>query len=245
LRRLLLLLNREVRGFLVSPVFWLFVSLAWFITGLSFRYRILPGSGGDVSGMILGAGVLAIQVQLIFVPLLTMRTISEEKRTGTFEMLVTTPAKDHEIVLAKFLAVFLMNSAIWLIIPAYFLLLGRLDADPDPGVVLTCYVGVALVGGVFTAAGILASSTTQHQILAGFLGVVLLTVLLFLPQLTAGLGGPVGRIVGQMVSVGNLDLQLREAAAGLVDVVNLTYQLSLTAVLLLFSVRILEVRKWR
>jgi hypothetical protein len=86
---------------------------------------------------------------------------------------------------------------------------------------------------------------TQHQILAGFFSIVILMLLLFLPSITMGLEGSFGRALNLVLREGYLDHQMSEAAAGIVDLVNIVYQVSLTCVFLLFATRILDVRKWR
>ena len=243
--RLLLMFRRELWVFAVSPVFWVIASLAWLLSGIVFRYISLVGSGGDVSLLVQSAGVLCIRIQIIFVPLLTMRMLAEEKRTGTFEMLVTAPARDHEVVLAKFLAAWVMNALIWLIIPVWFLLFSSLGVEPDFGVVMTTYCGAILIGAVFIAAGIMTSAMTQHQILAGFFSFVILMILLFLPSVTVGLEGSFGRALNLVLREGYLGHQMTEASMGIIDVVSITYQVCITGVFLLLATRILEVRKWR
>jgi len=243
--RLRLILGKELKALVVSPAFWIFTALAWFVTGLIFRYSLLERSGGDLSLMLQGASLLVVQIQLIFVPLLTMRSLAEEKKSGTFEMLITAPVKDYEVVLGKFLAIWLTNAVVWLVVPLLFAVLGTLGVEPDFGPVWVAYAGLVLVSGVFVAVGLLASASTRYQILAGFLSVVMLMVLLYFPVVAARWSSYLGQSVRQLMMVGNLREQVREASAGLLDLVNVTYQVSLTALVLLVTVRIVEIRKWR
>lgn len=243
--RLRLLLWREMRGLVLSPVVWLFVALAWFVSGVYFRFSVLPRSGGDLPSMVRLAADWGMQVQIVLAPLLTMRMLAEERRSGTFEVLVTAPVRDHEVVLSKFLAAACVSAFTWLVLPLYFYVLQGMGGEPDMGVVWNTWAGLALVSAVFVALSLLASATTQHQILAGFLGLVLILLLLFVPGMAGDLEGIVGGRIAGVLSAGSLARQVQESAAGILDIVNVTYQVALACLFLLFTVRVVEVRKWR
>jgi ABC-2 type transport system permease protein len=172
-----------------------------------------------------------------------MRLISEEKRTGTFEMLVTTPARDHEIVLAKFAAAWMFNAAMWLIIPLYALVASKSGGDPDMGPVWVSYLSVVATGALYLSIGLMASAVTRHQILAAFLAFVLLFLLGLAPSMWNQLPESWDTI-RTVLRKGDILLQMEQAARGLLDVVHLTYKLAFAGLFLLFTTRILELRKW-
>jgi ABC-2 type transport system permease protein len=186
----------------------------------------------------------ANNLQLLLIPLLTMRLLAEEKRSGTFEMLVTAPVRDHEVVLAKFLAAVVVCGAMWLILPLYAVVISRAGGNPDFGPVWGTYIGVVGVGVVFVSIGLMASAGTQHQILAAFVGIMLNIGVLYLP-LAADLLPESWSVLRGILATGNLVAHSEEAARGILDLVNLSCQAALSALFLLFAVRILEVRKWR
>ncbi|NRA96664.1 MAG: hypothetical protein HRU14_10705, partial [Planctomycetes bacterium] len=97
MRRLMTLFRRELVSQFLSPTSWVLLTLVWLIHGIMFRWIIMPSTAGDIMYMTWRSAGIALWIQLLLVPLQTMRLISEEKRSGTFEMLVTTPARDHEI----------------------------------------------------------------------------------------------------------------------------------------------------
>jgi ABC-2 type transport system permease protein len=117
--RLWFLLKKEVLQIAWSPASFALMGLIWLIFGVFFRNSILQSSQGDLLLMTYLSASNALGIQMFLVPLQTMRAIAEEKRSGTFEMLVTAPLRDHEVVLAKFLALTLWNATIWLVIPFY------------------------------------------------------------------------------------------------------------------------------
>src|SRR6185503_7522679 len=104
---------------------------------------------------------------LFFVPMLTMRLFAEEKRSGTIELLLTYPVRDGEVLIGKFLAagaVYAFLLALTLVYPAMLAYFARIEWAP----ILTGYLGLLLLGGAFLSVGIIISSLTENQILAGF-----------------------------------------------------------------------------
>ena len=241
--RFLVLLKREALSQFLSPTSWVLLTLVWLTHGILFRWVVLPSTPGDIMFMTWRSAGMALWVQLFLVPLQTMRLISEEKRSGTFEMLVTTPARDHEIVLAKFCGALLFNGIVWLILPAHTLIISMSGGQPPMGPVWCAYLAVVATGGLYIAVGLVASAVTRHQILAAFLTVVALILVGVAPQLWSLIpeSWPTLRAV---VRSGDLNLQLEEASRGLLDIVHLTYKLAFGGLFLLYTTRILEARKW-
>lgn len=237
------LFRRELVSQFLSPTSWVLLTLVWLIHGIMFRWIIMPSTAGDIMYMTWRSAGIALWIQLLLVPLQTMRLISEEKRSGTFEMLVTTPARDHEIVIAKFLGAFVFNAMVWLSIPMHALIIAKAGGAPSMGPVWCSYVAVVATGGLYIAVGLVASALTRHQILAAFLGVVLLILIGVAPMMWQVIPAdwPVLRAV---IRAGDLNLQLEEAARGLLDMVHLTYKLAFCSLFLLYTTRILETRKW-
>ncbi|MAG56236.1 MAG: hypothetical protein CMJ83_08100 [Planctomycetes bacterium] len=247
MRRLLIILRREFFAQLLSPVSWLLMTLVWLIYGVFYRWTIIenPQAYGDILRMTWQAGLQALWIQLFLVPLQTMRLISEEKRSGTFEMLVTTPVRDHEIVLGKFFGAWLFNALIWLVMPLYACIIQRSGGDPDFGPVWTSYLAVVATGALYISVGLMASALTRPQILAGFLGIALLVLIGVLPNFWSKLPEEgFWSLPRGILKSGDLTRQMEEAARGLLDVVHLTYKLAFCGLFLLFTTRLLEVRKW-
>ena len=175
------------------------------------------------------------------VPLLTMRTFSEEKRTGTLELLFSAPVTDAQVVVAKFLGVWLCYAALWAGTIVYFLLLRRFT-PLDWGPILTGYLGTWLLGAVLIAAGVLASSFTRNQVIAGFIGLVLMVLFFCLGMLDVFVVDPEAR---KMVEYFSLLDHFRQFSKGILDTRPLVLYLSLTVGLLLVTIRVIATPRWR
>ncbi len=137
--------------------------------------------------LLLQAGIII----LIFIPTLTMRTFAEEKRSGTIELLLTSPLTDWEIVLGKFLGAFALY-ALMLALSALNLIWLFVYGDPEVAPIVTGYVGLLLLGGGFIAIGLFISSLTRNQIVAGLLTYAVLLMLLLVAWVGEG-AGPIAR----------------------------------------------------
>jgi ABC-2 type transport system permease protein len=179
---------------------------------------------------------------LMFIcPAISMRAISEERRLGTFEMLMTSPINEAEVILGKFIAA--VGFLILMLLPtlAHAGLL-ELYGRPDYGELLCGYLGMTLAGMAYLSSGILASTLTTSQVVA------------FLATLFFWLGLSIGaKMLPQYLHepwataafAADPDPRLRDFAIGLIDSSNVIYFLSLTGLFLMASVRALEVRRWR
>lgn len=182
-----------------------------------------------------------VSVVLLFaLPLLTMRLLAEEKRQGTFELLLTYPVSDLAAVLGKFFAaltvfaVMIGGTLVYPIMLAIF-------ADPEPGPLVTGYVGLFLMGATFVAMGVFFSSLTASQIVAG---VATFGVSLFF--LIVGWAAPfVGPTFSKVLSQFSILEHYNSFAQGLVDLQDVTYYVFLTVFFLYLTLRSLESAHWR
>lgn len=183
--------------------------------------------------------VLAI-VLILLVPLLTMRLLAEEKRSGTAELLFTYPLTDWGVILGKFLAallVYLVLLAFTLIYAAALGFITRLDW----GALLTGYLGMALLGGSLLSLGLFASSLTENQIIAAVAAFAIL-LLLWIIGLVQELGGGFwGRFFQYLSIMDHYDNFTR----GVIDTRDLVYHLSFMFFFLFLTKRQLESRRWR
>jgi len=194
---------------------------------------------------------------VFFTPLYTMRLVAEERRSGTLEVLLTSPVRDSEVVLGKWLAglVFYLATAaftlVYVVLIAHFgsgrnhyLLLGHAITIPglDPGPLLTGYIGLILVGAAWVALGILASTLTSNQIIAAVIGIGLLIFFEYLSNvLSAGLQGQASSFFGYL-SAANRAQSFNQGRLVGRDVI---YFLSLVGGALFLATRVLDSRRWR
>lgn len=182
-----------------------------------------------------------VSVVLLFaLPLLTMRLLAEEKRQGTFELLLTYPVSDFAAVAGKYLAaltVFAAMLAGTLVYPALL----AVYSNPEPGPIATGYIGLFLMGCTFVAMGVFFSSLTSSQLVAGAA-----TFGLSLFFLVIGWAAPfVGPTLSKVISQFSLLQHYESFAKGLVEAQDVTYYLFLTAFFLFATLRSLESTHWR
>jgi len=178
---------------------------------------------------------------LVMCPLLTMRTFSEEKRLGTLEVLLAAPVTDGQVVLSKFLGAWASFCVLWASTAVYFLILRHYTAL-DWGPIFTGYVGTWLVGGVFVAVGVFASSLTRHQAIAFFLGLVLMVFLFSVGFLNSFVRDPGWSAVVQYVSIVD---HFRDFARGILDSRPVIFYLSLALAALFLTARAIADPRWR
>jgi ABC-2 type transport system permease protein len=174
---MLALYLKEIKSFLSSIIGYVFILIYLIASGLfhwviTYNTNLLEGVEADLIPFF----NLSPVIFLILIPAITMRSIAEEKRTGTIELLFTRPISDLQILLAKYLAaVTLLIIAIFPTIVYYFSMyyLGSPVGIIDTGATITSYLGLILLGSSFIAIGIFASSITSSQIVAFILSMFL------------------------------------------------------------------------
>jgi ABC-2 type transport system permease protein len=240
---MLIIAKREFRSYFDSPLAYVVICLSFLVLGAFF---FLVGGGfwqvdrATVSRMF---ELAPLGLAFLVVPVITMRLIAEEKRSGTLEMLITLPVKDSDVILGKYLGAFGMLMVLVLATAVYpFVMfkwpwnLGPLDTGP----VFAGYVGLTLFCATAAAIGLLLSSLTDSQSIAFFLTVFVLIVLWFTGSLARWVGGTAGNVLNFIA----FDTRLSGFARGLIDTRDVVFFLSVTATCLVVSFRALERRKW-
>ena len=235
--------RRELRSFFDSLVAYVVVGLSMIAIGLWFF--VANGGVWQIDRANFGRMFDAVPWLLSFlvIPLVTMRALAEEKRSGTLELLITMPVKDSEVILGKYIAALsmcLVLLACSLLYPIAMFVwpwhLGSLDWGP----IWAGYFGLSLFCAAGCAIGLLFSSITESQIIAFFFTAFLLVGLVFLGVLTQWVHGP----VGDALSFLSFQSRFEGFARGLIDTRAVVYFLSIAVVCLLVAFRSLESRKW-
>ena len=179
-------------------------------------------------------------IMVLLSSVLTMRLFAEEAKLGTLELLLTAPVKDYEVVLGKFLATLVMMLAS-LSLTLYFVLLLVWFGDPDPGPLLSGYLGIILLWSSALAVGLFASSLTNNQIVS-FVVATAIVGLFYVIDVAAGrLTGVAADVLTQTSLLGHID----DFGRGVIDISHVIYYVSFTAVFLFLTVISLEMRRWR
>jgi ABC-2 type transport system permease protein len=231
------LTQREFFGFIFSPIAYLTGFAFLLLSGVLFTYTtLIPGNESSIRPMF---SVMA-SVFVLCVPVLTMRLLSDEYATGTIETLMTAPVSDAEVVLSKFLGVFLFYCvlvALTILHVAMIAVFGQLDV----GVTLVAYLGLLLLGGLYAAVGVFTSACTRYQLLAALAGIGLLSCLTFLTDYLSLQFPGARHVLGYLNVLGQFDIFSR----GILDTAALAYFLSGTAFFLFLAVKVVESKRWR
>jgi len=185
MKNIWILFKREMAACFYSPIAYIVAVCMLAIAGFSFSTIIAFLSEGpsDYSPMMwFFNGIFTWIVLLVVTPVITMRLFADEKKTGTIEALMTTPLKDIEYVLAKFLSAFAFFVALWIPTLNYVFVLRHFAKDTtplDPGPIIGGYIGLFLVGMLLIAIGCTASASTRNQIIAAIIAFAISCVLFF------------------------------------------------------------------
>jgi len=178
---------------------------------------------------------------LFITPLVTMRLFTEERRTGTFELLATSPISSWAIVLGKFFAAFslyLFSILITFSFASVILFWG----NPDFGPVLSGYLGVILMGGLAMAVGTWISTLTENQVIAAVLTFFVMLMLLFMGYLTNFIPIEWLRVTLEYIS---FEAHISDFFQGVIDTKHIVYFISLTFFVLLMTQQSIESKRWR
>ena len=245
--------GRELGGFFVSPIGWVITPIV--IVVVSYFGYLIPVLGSQQATMDNVFSLIAFLLILPIVPLTTMRVLAEERRQGTLEMLLTSPLRDWELVIGKWLGSLAFFGAMFsftLVYVALFLVyLPKVAVRPfgvplsvgnlDFGLLLSGYLGLLALGASFIAVGVLCSSITQNQIVAAFLTFGTLIVIYYCGLASQFLSPPYDGIFNY-IGAQNRYSGFTHGQIALKDIV---YFGSLVVGSLFLATRVLESRKWR
>jgi ABC-2 type transport system permease protein len=238
MRKVLILAQRELAAYVFSPLAYVIGAIFLLASALWFFHAIfIPGGEASLRPLfeMMAYGMIFV------VPLLTMRLLSEEYRTGTIETLLTAPIEDAEVILGKFLGVLGFYLAM-LAATVVFLIVLLSYGCPDWGVTLMGYLGMVLLGAAYVSVGLFTSTLTRHQLLASILAIAILAFFALLMQALIAYGTEPWDRIGLRLSAMTY---FSDFAKGIFDARGLVYFLTGTALFLFLSVKTLESKRWR
>jgi ABC-2 type transport system permease protein len=230
--------RKELKSYLTSPLAYIVTAIFLALSGTFFATYLAGTNYADTSIRgFLEAGQILI---LLFAAVLTMRLIAEEKKLGTWELLLTLPVRDTEIILGKFIGSLVMLTGM-LLLTFYYPILLMVFGDPDLGPIITSYLGLFLLGSAALAIGIFASSLTSNQIVSAVVAGGIFFTLWFL-----GIAGNFAPgALGELLSYLSLSRHFPDFVRGVVDTRAVVYYLSVTAIFLYLAIRSTETDRWR
>jgi ABC-2 type transport system permease protein len=236
LRNIGTIAGKELYTYFASPIAYLVIAAFLVMNGYLFSVILL---GSRSASMVSSFSDMVI-ILLFLSPAITMRLLSEEQRTGTIELLLTSPLREVELVLGKWLAsmaFFIVMLALTIPYPLFLLKFG----SPDVGPIVGGYIGIILLEGVFLSIGLLMSSVTQNQIIALALSFGVLLVLWLLQGAGQSFGGGGASVALYIALAPHFD----GFTSGNIQLKDLVYYVSLILIALFLTVRSIETRRWR
>ena len=228
------IMKRELVAFFTSPVAYIVTGLFLIFSGFLFFSTFFLVNRAELRNFFSFLPILFA----FFVPALTMRLLAEEKRSGSLETLMTLPVSALDVVLGKFLAVFLFTASMLVPTLIYALtagLMGHLDGGPLVG----GYLGALFLAAGFAAIGLFASSVTKNQIIAFFVAFTLCMLLALIDRFLVILPAAV---VSQLEFLSS-GFHFESIARGIIDTRDLVYFLTLTVLFLGLTVRVMADRR--
>ena len=254
MNNILAIAHKELKSYFASPIAYVVIGLFALMFGF-FYYTLLGifieqgmrmmglqgGPTQNVNDQMIRPLFLNASVLLLFVlPMITMRTYSEEKRSGTIELLLTAPLTDFQIIMGKFLGAMALYAAM---LAVTLVQLGVLFAfgTPEWVPIATGYLGLLLMGGCFISVGLLISSFTRNQIVA-----VMATFAVFLLLWVINWAGPLtGPRTSAVLDYLSITSHLDDFTRGVVDTKHVVYYVSFIAFGLFLTARSVDTERWR
>ena len=230
--------TRELNSYFVSPIAYVVSAAFLLITGVLFSLIVTSSMQASLNATFSNVTFILILVA----PILTMKLLAEEVRMGTLELLLTSPVDDWQVVVGKYLGSLILFAVMLLAPTLLYVVFLFAFGQPDYGPILSGYLGVLLLGGAFLAVGVMASSLTQNQVVAGFLGIVMLLLLWIADALSQIVGGGA---VGDALTYLAITQHYNDFLSGTIATQNIIYPLSVIAVSLFIATQVLQTRRWR
>ncbi|MBK6539233.1 MAG: ABC transporter permease [Ignavibacteria bacterium] len=235
MKNILTIFRKELRSYFNSPVAYIVLFVFLIITGWFFTSSLFLGQVVTMRNVF---DIIPF-IFLFFVPAISMRTLSEEKKSGTIELLLTKPISDTDIVMGKFLAALALTGialAFTLIYVISLTFLGKIDL----GSIIGTYIGLLLMSGVYISIGIFASSLTENQVVAFIISFLMVFALFLLNKVLVFLPTSLASILEYI----SIDYHFGSIARGVIDTRNIIYYLSGITIFILLTRASLERRKW-
>ena len=228
---------KEIQIYFSNPMAYIVALIFLAVTGFFFVLDLNdPFPEASLDNFFFGATIVLI----LLAPALTMRLLAEEQKLGTIELLLTSPVRDWEVIVGKYLSSLAFLFAM-IGFTLYYPLLLVVFGQPDPGPIYSGYFGLALYGAAALSIGILTSTITSNQIVAFVVASGILLLLYFANTGT----GVVGGVWSTLVTEIGMRSHFSDFERGVIDTKHIVYFLSVTAFFLFLSIRALESRRWR
>ena len=228
--------KRELKAYFTSPLGYVFLAIFYAFSGLFFYIFSLSVGSTDISSVFL----MMFIVLMVFVPLLTMRLLSEDKKQKTDQLTLTAPVSLLSIVMGKFLAAYVIFAIGVAVMPVYGFVMSTF-ATVSWLPIWGNTVGLLLLGGIFVSIGLFISSLTENQMIAAIGGFLINLMILLMNTLKSAL--PNGFLQDVLSSI-SVYSRYSEITNGIFSLSSLIFFVSVIFIFLFLTVRVLEKRRW-
>lgn len=228
--------KRELKAYFTSPLGYVFLAIFYAFSGLFFYIFSLSVGSTDISSVLL----MMFIVLMVFVPLLTMRLLSEDKKQKTDQLILTAPVSLLSIVMGKFLAAYAIFAIGVAVMPVYGFVMSTF-ATVSWLPIWGNTVGLLLLGGIFVSIGLFISSLTENQMIAAIGGFFINLMILLMNTLKSAL--PNGFLQDVLSSI-SVYSRYSEITNGIFSLSSLIFFVSVIFIFLFLTVRVLEKRRW-
>jgi ABC-2 type transport system permease protein len=231
---------REIKSYFTSPIAYVILLVFSLLTGFFFaayfNWATRYGGEANMRGIFQNMSI----TMLFVAPLITMRLFAEEKRSGTIELLMTSPVTDTEVVIGKFaasLVLFTLMLVSTILCPLFLMTYAKPDLSPMGA----GYLGLFLLGAAFLSLGTVASAITKNQIVAALISFVILLGLWIIGWMSGAVGSNVGKVLSFISLVDHFD----DFSKGVIDTKHVMYYVSFAVFCLFLSVKMLQSSRWK
>jgi len=251
-RNIAAIAQKELRSYFASPMAYIVIGFFLLPFGVFFYLYLQSfvrqglqmaqfGGAMNINQSVIRYVLQNASVIILFImPMITMRTYSEEKRSGTIELLLTSPVSDVEIILGKFfgaLGLYVAMLAVTLLYMAVLFVYGNPEWRP----LVAGYLGLLLMGASFVSIGLLISSTTNNQIVAGVITFVVFLMLWIIGWFADSAGPTIGPITSYLSITEHFD----DFSKGIIDSKHVVYYLSLITFGLFLTSKSVDTERWK
>ena len=236
MHNILSIYKKELRSFFTTPMAYIFLVVFALVNGYFFTNTFFLYNQSDMRSLF---GIVPL-VYLFFIPAVSMGLISREKSLGTIEIITTLPVRERDIVIGKFLAGLTLIIVALFTTSIHYITLYNVGTTIDHGAVFTGYLGLALLGGVYTSVGIFSSSLTENQVIAFIVGIAIVITFFLMDKLLVFVPPGLAGLIQYM----STEFHLSNMSRGVIDTRNIIYFGSVIGFFLFMTTRVLESRKW-
>lgn len=234
---MLAILKREFNAYFTSPIGYIFLGAFYLFSGYFFMTGPLYSSSTDLSTIFSSL----FSVFMFIIPILTMRLMSEDRRSKADQALLTAPISLTGLVMGKFLAAFFVL-CIAIVITLLYAIVISAFATPDWAVFIGHFIGIILLGGALISIGMFISSLTESMVVAAivsFLVMMFLTLVDSLADLSSW------SFLSNILTSISLYSHYKDFTLGMLNFANIIFFLSVMAVFIFFTIRVLDRRRWK